>query len=192
MIPSLLFLAGFAVFLLILLMRTLRENGRRLRPDDVLKYAEESGRGHVTYFPQLRRALAPEDFVFLHSRSSHSLARKVRKERRRIALAYLSCLHKDFVRLWELARVIASFSRQVGVGQELERLRLGIVFSLRYRLLRAKFHAGFSPVPELGSLSEVVSRLAIRLETAMKDLGERAALASTVASTLDGRNLNTP
>lgn len=192
MIPSLLFLAGFAVLLLILLIRTLREDGKRPRPEDVLKCAEESGRGHVTYFPQLRRALGPEDFVFLASRSSHSLARRVRKERRKIALAYLSCLHGDFLKLWRLARVIASQSPQVGAAQELARLRLGVVFSLRYELLRAKFRFGFSPIPELGTLSEVVSRLAIRLETAMKDLGERAAMATKVASTFNGRDLNTP
>jgi len=41
-------------------------------------------------------------------------------------------------------------------------------------------------------LSEVISRLSIRLETAMKDLGERAALAARLASSLEGRGLDTP
>lgn len=88
--------------------------------------------------------------------------------------------------------MIASLSPRVGVAQEIARLRLGVVFYLRYEMVRVKFLIGFSPVPELGTLSEAVSRLAIRLETAMRDLGERAALAAKLASTLDGRDLNTP
>jgi hypothetical protein len=81
---------------------------------------------------------------------------------------------------------------QVGAAQELERLQLGLVFSWRYEMIRLKFLLGFAPLPELGSLSEVVSRLSIRLETTVKDLGERAALAATLTSSLDGRGLNTP
>lgn len=110
-----------------------------------------------------------------------------------IALAYLACLREDFLKLWRLARVIASMSPQVGVGQELARLRLGLTFSMRYEMIRIQFLFGFSPLPELGSLSDVVSRLSIRLETAMKDLGERAALAAKLGSSLDnGQGLDTP
>jgi hypothetical protein len=39
-------------------------------------------------------------------------------------------------------------------------------------------------------LSEVISRFSIRMETAMQDLGERAALAAKMASSLDGRGLD--
>jgi len=88
--------------------------------------------------------------------------------------------------------VIASMAPQVGAAQELERLRLGLAFSWRYEMIRLKFLLGFAPLPELGSLSEVVSRLSIRLETTMKDLGERAALAAKLASSLEGRGLDTP
>jgi hypothetical protein len=149
-------------------------------------------RRHVTYFPQVKQALAADDYVHLASRGSRALSRRVRKERRKIALAYMACLRRDFLKLWRLGRVIASMSPQVGAAQELERVWLGLAFSCRYEAIRIKILLGFAPLPELGSLSEVVSRFSIRLETSMRDLGERAALAAKLASSLDGRGLHTP
>jgi hypothetical protein len=141
----------------------------------------------------VRQAIDAEDFAFLASRGLPKLTNRVRKERRRIALAYLACIRVDFLKLWRLARIIASMSPQVGAGQEFARLRLGLAFSLRYQVIRIKFFFGIAPLPELGSLSEVVSRLSIRLETTIKNLGESAALASKFTSSLDDRRgLDTP
>jgi hypothetical protein len=176
--PALLLLTGFTVLLLILLVSVLRDPRERTKFDDELGFADHAGRRHVVYFPQVRQAMAAEDLAFLASRGLPKLAGRVRKERRRIALAYLACLRVDFLKLWRLARVIASMSPQVGAAQEFARLRLGLSFSLRYEMVRIKFFFGFAALPELGSLSEVVSRLSIRLETAMKNLGESAALAA--------------
>jgi hypothetical protein len=187
---SLLF--GFAVLLMLLLAWVLRDPRELEQPDADLGNAEDLDQRHVTYFPQVRQAMAAEDSTFLSSRASQVLARRVQRERRKIALAYLACLRGDFLKLWRLARVIASMAPQVGAAQELERLQLGLAFSWRYEMIRVKFLLGFAPLPELGSLSEVVSRLSIRLETAMKDLGERTALTTKLASSLDGRGLNTP
>jgi hypothetical protein len=187
---SLLF--GFAVLLMLLLAWVLRDPRELAQPDADLGNAEDLDQRHVTYFPQVRQAMAAEDSTFLSSRASQVLARRVQRERRKIALAYLACLRGDFLKLWRLARVIASMAPQVGAAQELERLQLGLAFSWRYEMIRVKFLLGFAPLPELGSLSEVVSRLSIRLETAMKDLGERTALTTKLASSLDGRGLNTP
>jgi hypothetical protein len=188
----LLLLFSFGILLLLLLAWVLRDPWKQVNSGAALGSAEESGRRHVTYFPQVRQALATQDVAFLASRGSRALARQVRKERQKVALAYLACLRGDFLRLWRLARVIASMSQQVGAAQELERLQLGLAFSWRYEMIRIKFLLGFAPLPELGSLSEVISRLSIRLETAMNDLGERAALAAKLASSLDGRGLDTP
>jgi hypothetical protein len=188
----LLLLFSFGILLLLLLAWVLRDPWKQVNSGAALGSAEESGRRHVTYFPQVRQALTTQDVAFLASRGSRALARQVRKERQKVALAYLACLRGDFLRLWRLARVIASMSQQVGAAQELERLQLGLAFSWRYEMIRIKFLLGFAPLPELGSLSEVISRLSIRLETAMNDLGERAALAAKLASSLDGRGLDTP
>jgi hypothetical protein len=188
----LLFLFGFAVLLVLLLAWVLRDPRKLPQPDVDLRYAEDLDRRHVTYFPQVRQAMAAEDSAFLASRASQALTRRVRRERRKIALAYLACLRGDFLKLWRLARVIASMAPQLGAAQELERFQLGLAFSWHYEMIRMKFLFGFAPLPELGSLSGVVSRLSIRLETAMNDLGERAALAAKLASSLDGHGLNTP
>ena len=135
--------------------------------------------------------MATEDLAYVASHGSPELSSRVRKERRKIALLYMSCLRSDFLKLWRLGRVIATMSPQVGLGQEFARARLALTFSLRYEMIRIKFLLGFAPVPEIGSLSEIVSRLAIRLEAAMQDLGERAALAAKISSSLDGRGLDT-
>jgi hypothetical protein len=188
-----LLLIGFAVLILLLLVWVLRDPRKHAKPDGDTDSGEEFDQRHVSYFHQIRQALAAEDFAFLASRGSPELTRRIRGERRKIALAYLACLRGDFLKLWRLARVIASMSPQVGVGQELARLRLGLIFSLRYEMIRVKFLLGFSPLPELGSLSDAVSRLSIRLETAMKNLGERAALAAKLGSSLgNGQGLDTP
>jgi hypothetical protein len=186
-------LIGLAVLILLLLVWVLRDPRKRARPESDPDFTEELGQRHVNYFPQVRQALAAEDLVFLSSRGSTHLVRRMRKERRKIALGYLSCLRGDFLRLWRLARVIASMSPKVGAAEEFARLRLGLTFSLHYELIRIKFALGFAPLPELGSLSDTVSRLSIRLETAMNNLGERAALAARLASSLDdGHGLDTP
>jgi hypothetical protein len=188
----LLLLFVFGVLLALLLAWVLSDPRKFTMPGGDLSSTEDMDRRHVTYFPQVRQTMAAQDFVFLASRGSRALTGRVRKERRKIALAYMACLRSDFLKSWRLARVIASMSPQVGASPELERFRLGLAFSWRYEMIRIKVLFGFAPLPELGSLSDVVSRLSIRLETAMNDLGERAALAAKLASSLDGRWLDTP
>lgn len=186
---SFIIFAGVALLLLLLLVLLLRDQrGKKLEPD--LNSGEELSRRHVMFFPQIRQALASEDLAFVASRGSRRLAQKVRRERRKVALTYLSYLRADFARLWKLARVIAAMSEHVGASREFARFRLGLAFYLRYEWIRLQFICGLGPVPELGAVSELVSNLAIRLETAMSSLGERAALAGELASTLDRTGLH--
>jgi len=183
-------LFGFAFLLLILLAWALRPPKRVSRLDTAEGLTEFSERTHVTFFPQIKQSLAVQDSAYLASLGRNALANRVRKERRKIALAYLACLRNDFQMLWRLGRVISSMSPQVGTAQEFRRLQLGLAFSLRYEMIRIKLLFGFAPLTDLGALSEVVSRLSIRMETAMQDLGERAALAAKLSSSLDGRGLD--
>ncbi len=185
-------LFGFAFLLLVLLALVLRDPNRVSKPDAAAGLTELSDRTHVTFFPQIKQALAVQDSAYLASLGMHALARRVRKERRKIALAYLACLRNDFQKLWRLGRVISSMSPQVGMAQEFRRFQLGLAFSLRYEMIRIKLLFGFAPLNELGALSEVISRFSIRMETAMQYLGERAALAAKLASSLDGRGLDVP
>jgi len=146
-------------------------------------------RHHVTYLSQIHRALAPADLEFLASRGSTKLVRRVRKERRRIALLYLSSLQENFEKLLRLARVIAVLSPEVHAAQEFERLWLGVRFNFRCHMIRIRLFCGLAALPQLSGLSGMVSGFAVRMETAIAELGERAALATELASSLEGRGV---
>lgn len=182
MIFTLFVYAGIVFVLLLLLVWTLRTP----RKPPARKYdpasLEQTGRRHATYLALLRQALSRADIEFLAVRGSAQLALRVRKERRKVALLYLAQLRDDFQRLLRLARVVASLSPEVGAAQEFERFRLSLHFSCRYQIVRAGLYSGLLVLPQLSGLSQVVSELAVRMESAMKDLGERAALAAKLAS----------
>ena len=189
---SLLLLCGFALISLGLAALALRRTAASSFQLVDAGNDDQSGRRHVTFFPCIRQAMAAEDFKFLASSATPRLLRRVRKERRAIALAYLVCLRRDFQSLSQLARDIARVSASVGFTQEFVRIRLALSFSVRYEMIRLGFLLGFVPLPELGSLNEVVSKFAMRLENALRSLGESAAVAAKLASSFDGRRLGTP
>lgn len=175
---AIIFVSILVLVLMALLVWALRSPKETRIFDSDLKRAEGLGRQHLTHFPQICKAISPEDLEFVGSRGSGKLARRVRRERRAISLSYLACLRGEFMRLWRLARVVAAMSPRVAVMSEFERFRLGVAFNLHYGLLRIKFVLGLSAAPDFRVLSQTVSKLAVRLETAMSELGERAAVAS--------------
>jgi hypothetical protein len=178
------------IFLLLVLIWATRRPSRRLATRYNSASLEDNGRRHVIYLPQMRQALSSQDFEFLSSLGYCNLAARLRKERRQIALTYLPTIRDDFSRLLRLARVIAILSPRVRTVQEGERLNLTIQFYLRYEVVRLTLAIGGVPLPQLGNLSQMVSELAVRMETAMKELGERAALAGELASSLDNADLS--
>jgi hypothetical protein len=119
------------------------------------------------------------------------LVRRAHRERQRIALLYLENLRADFQRLLRLASVIAVLSPEIGASHEFERLRLSIGFSWRYRMVLLGLYAGHLLMPQLSGLSQIVSELAFRMESAMQELGERATVAAELASTLNRSGLDT-
>jgi len=140
--------------------------------------------------PQIRQALAKTDYDFLSRRASRDAQRRVRRDRRGIALAYLAALRGDFQGLLRMARVIAVLSPDVAAAHEFERLRLTAKFAWQYQMIRWKLTVGFAPLPQLDGLSELVSGLSVRMEAALKELGERAALAAELASSMDRRGMS--
>lgn len=162
--------------------------GRKPRPK-AGRALEESRRNHVTYMPQIRQALSEADREYLSAVVCKELHHRVGKERRRIALAYLSELREDFRRLVRLATVIAVLSPEVVAVRELERLRLRLEFTWRFEWIRLTLLAGWTPMVQLGALNDLLSGLSVRLEAAMKELGERAALAAELASFPDRRGI---
>lgn len=138
---------------------------------------EESGRRHVTHCAQIRQALSRADFEYLSAAGGRELARKVRRERRRIAVAYVAALRGDFYRLVRLGKMIAKLSPEVVALKEFERLTLSAQFLWRSRMVQARLLLGMAALPQLVAVSDLVSLLGVRIEAALKELGERAAAA---------------
>ena len=181
---------GFVAILLLALGWALRQPRKRRKRQTDPRSFEERGQRPLTYSPQIRQALAPEDYDFLSKRASREVQRRVRRERRSVALGYLAALREDFQSLLRMARVIAVLSPEVAAVQEFEKLRLTAKFVWRYEMLRWQLLAGFAPVPQLDGLSDLVSGLSVRMEAAMKELGERAAVAVELASSMNRRGLD--
>lgn len=182
--------AVVAMLVLAVLAWAMRQPRKRKSPGIDVLSLEDHGRPHASYLPQIARALAAADFDSLSSEGLWSVARQLRKERRRIALAYLPAVRQDFDRLLRLARAIAVLSPEVRTIQEWERLRITAQFYVRYQWVRLSMLFGVMPLPQLNGLSQMVSGLAVRMETALGELGERAAVGEELAALLDRRRLN--
>jgi hypothetical protein len=133
---------------------------------------------HISHLPQIKQALANSDFMYLKDHGHPALAKRIRKERRRIALSYLACLRVEFEKLLHLARMVAVMSPHVAVAQEVQGLRLNLEFSFRHYLIYFRLVSGVAPLEAIGNLSNLVSALTVRMETAISELGEQAALGA--------------
>lgn len=142
------------------------------------------------YLPLIRQALSDEDLQYLRSRVAVGLVTKARRERKRAALAHLTALRTEFANLQALARVVAALSPEVDSADEIHRLCLTAQFAWRSEMVALRVRCNVAPFRELRNLAEMVSTLNARLEAAVKDIAERAALAGEMASALDRRGLN--
>lgn len=190
MSASIYFFLGAVALLGLLVVWALRGPRKTGKVALDLSCLEESGWRHATLYPSIRQALGTADMKFLTSHSSKELAGRVRAERRQIALSYLRFLRSDFDKFVEIARVIARLSPEVAATQELERAWLRAGFLWRYRIIWLSLQAGFAPLPQLNDLSSLLSGYSVRLEEAMRQLGERAALIAEVTSAPDRRRIN--
>ena len=183
-------ISGAVGLLLTLLAYALRRPARKEQLAGDIEGIGDPARPHATYLPVIRQAMSAQDFAFLESRAQGSAVRRAHRERQRIAILYLADLRADFQRLLRLARVIAVMSPEVAASHEFERLRLSVQFSLLYGIVLAALHSGWLLMPQLSGLSAMVSDLAYRMEASMKELGERAAIAIELTSTLNRRRLD--
>ncbi len=189
---SLLFYSFFGLIglLLVLFAWSVRNPRRPAPPSSCVGAVDECGRRHITYLPQIRQAFSKSDYEFLSKNTPLDVLRRVRRERRGVALAYLAALRDDFQSLLQMARVIAVLSPELDAVHEFERLRLTAKFACQYQMIRWKLLGGAAPVPQLNGLSDLVSGLSVRIEAAMKELGERAAVAAELASSMNRRGLD--
>ena len=178
-------LSTVVVVVLLLLAWVFHSSNKSAKSRNFAGALGEAGRSHVEHLPQIRQALGREDEEFLMQAGEHALRRRLKKERRRIALSYLKASRQDFERLLHTATFIAALSPEIGVGQEFERLRLTATFLWKYRAVQLALFAGYAPLPEVASLSNFIGGLSVRLEAAVKAMGERAALAAEMISASD-------
>lgn len=176
--------------LLILLLWSLRPPREAKEGTSDLSCLEENGQRHAELYAPIRQAMASRDFKFLAKCAPGRLVRRVRRERRRIVLRYLTFLRSDLEKLLRLARAIALLSPEVAAVQEFERLRLTLNFMWRYRLVWMTVWAGYAPLPQMDGLNNLLSGFHVRVETIMKDLGERAALVADLVSSPDRRSIH--
>lgn len=176
---------GFVGLFLLLFVWSMRAR-QGGKPSTEPRILDEYGRANVAHLPQIRQALAAADFEYLSQKAPRALARRVHQERQRVALAFLSAVRQDFQGLLRLAKIVAVLSPEVAAVQEFERVLLTLKFYWRYEWIRMQLRAGLAPLPRLDALSDFVSSISVRMETAMKDLGERAALAAELASSFHG------
>jgi hypothetical protein len=181
---------GFVAILLLGLGWALRKPQKRRKLQTDPRSLEEHDERHVTHLAQIRQALTRADYDFLSKNASGELQRRVRRERKGVALAYLAALREDFQSLLRMAGVIAVLSPELAAVDEFERLRLTAKFAWQYQMVRWKLLTGFASPPQLDGLSNLVSGLSVRMEAAMKELGERAAAAAELASTMNRRGLD--
>jgi len=164
-----------------------RRSGLPLTIENLLKGCEER---HTAYMPQIRQALSEVDGRYLKEHCSQATQRRVRKERDRISAAFLGALKNDFDNLLSLAQLIAKLSPQIAAIHEWERLRLTATFRLQFGLIRFQLRAGRMPLDQISRLSMVVSGLSMRVEGAIQELGERAAMAAELGSAVNRRRAN--
>ena len=185
-----LFFGSVAVLLLGLGWALWKPRERKNRERDP-RWLEERDQRHTNYLPQIRQALAAADYDFLSKKASRRTQRRVRRERLNVTMAYLGALRRDFENLLRMARAIAVLSPEVAVAHEFERLRLTAEFAWRFQTIRWRLLTGLTPLVQLAGLSDLVSGLSVRLEQAMKELGERAAAAAELASSMNRRGMGT-
>jgi hypothetical protein len=183
---SLIVFSFVTVLLLAALIWALRAPSRLSRGNFDLSALEQTGRRHATYLSLIRRASSNDDLAFLSKRGYTKLRSRLQGERRKVVLLYLEQLRCDFLRLTKMARAVAALSPSAGFGQEFERVQLSFEFLVRYYAIRLAFGWGFVPIAQLSQISQMVSQLSVQMETAMREFGERAAMAARGASPLDG------
>jgi hypothetical protein len=183
---TLLLFIPFAVLLVGLLVWTGRPPRRKLvSTKEVLEAL--SGERHSSHLPQILQALQPTDVEFLQERGRGELLKRLRTDRKRIALHYLNRLLEDFEILLEASRLLAVMSPEVIAMQEFERFKLSLRFRFCCRYLRWRLQLGLTPWRAFGFLSGMAGHLALQLESATKQIGERAALAGEFTSALEQR-----
>jgi len=175
-LPLMLFIV-FALVLVVLLAWSVRPPKKApLSADEVLDTLSE--KRHYARLPQILQCLREDDTDFLCARGHNALARRLRRERKRIALRYLTYLEDEYQLLLETSRVLAKIAPEISVMDEFQRFRRSLRFVLCCNYLRWRLRLGLPPWDAFGILSDMEGDITLSLEAATAHIGEHAALAS--------------
>jgi hypothetical protein len=175
-LPITLFIA-FALFLIVLLVWAVRSPKKPpLSVDEVLGTLCE--KRHYARLPQILQCLREDDTEFLSAGGYQALATRLRRERKRIALRYLTYLQEEYQLLLETSRVLAKIAPEISMMDEFERFRLSLRFTVCCRYLRWRLRLGLQPWDAFGILSDMEGDITLSLEAATAHIGERSAIAS--------------
>jgi len=141
----------------------------------------DSAPRHLRNMAQIRQAMDRADLEYAAEKGGQQLSARIRSERRRVTLLYLAAIRRDFEQSLRVARIVAVLSPEVSGSQEYERLRLSMVFRLRFYAIRLGLHLGNVAQPQILALGQMTASFAMQLEETMARLGERAALAAELA-----------
>ena len=136
---------------------------------------------HLSNLPQIRQAMDAADLEYTRSEGGPVMLGRLRRERQRVVFLFLAAVRRDFEQSLRLARIVAVLSPEVSGSQEYERLRLSIIFHIRYQIVRLLLLTGSLQMPQVTALGQMAASLAMRIEQEMAKLGERAALAAELA-----------
>jgi hypothetical protein len=143
--------------------------------------ALDSAPQHLRNMTQIRQAMDSADFCFAEEKGGRSLSKRLRRDRKHVALLYLEAIRLDFEQSLRIARIIAVLSPEVSGAHEYERLRLSLVFRWRFQMVRIRLLTGSFAQDQIVMLGQMATSLAVQMEEAMSRLGERAALAAELA-----------
>src|SRR5438552_6976547 len=141
----------------------------------------ESAPRHLRNMAQIRQAMDSRDLQYAEAKGGPHLSARIRRERRQVTLLYLAAIRRDFEQSLRVARVVAALSPEVSGSHEYERLRLSVLFRMRFYVIKIRLHMGTVAQPQILTLGQMVTSLAMQMEEAMARLGERAALAAELA-----------
>jgi len=175
-LPLVLFLVFVLVIVLLLAWAARPPAISPLTPEQALEALSEER--HYSRLPQILQSLREDDTEFMRERGHCALLRRLRAERKRIALRYLDDLEGEFRILLECSRILATLAPELGAKTEFDRFLQNLWFSWNCRYLRWRLRAGWEPWDVFGVLSDMAGTLTLQLEAATARLGERALLVT--------------
>jgi hypothetical protein len=181
MTVSLMLFIVFAVLLVLLLAWAVRPLRRApLTPDDVFEALSEER--HYARLPQILQSLELDDTEFIRDRGQAALLERLRQERKRIALHYLSYLEEEYRVLQECSRILATLAPELATKGEFDRFRQNLRFIWNCRYLRWRLRFGLQPWDVFGTLSDMAGTITLQLEAATARLAERAMSTTNAPS----------